>query len=288
MGWGALLTAISALGFSSLSIFGKLAYGAGANVVTLLGFRFAMAALLLWAYVLLTRRPLPDRRTAFQLLFMGGVGYTAMSTLFLSSVAEDRLSPALAGLLLYTYPAIVTLLAWRFDGVHLGRRQMTALVATLGGTGLVLLAPGSTAVFTWPGALMALGASVVYSVYILLGSRVSRRSSPVVVTTFVSSAAAVVFLTFGAATGSLVTVAPAGWWAIAGTAFFATVIAVLFFFAGVDRLGPARASMISTLEPVGTAILSALVFADRLGAVQMVGGAIVLGGIVWLQSGADT
>ncbi|HEY3365496.1 MAG TPA: DMT family transporter [Symbiobacteriaceae bacterium] len=284
---GAILTAISALGFSTLPIFGVLAYRAGANVPTLLGVRFLMAAAALWAYVLITRRTLPDLRTALQLLLMGGVGYTAMSSLYLSSVAADRLSPSLAALLLYTYPAIVACLAWWFDGQTLTGRKTAALLVTLAGVALVLIAPGAGSLFTWTGALLALASSVVYAIYIFFGSRVSRRSSPVVVTAYVSTATAAVFLGYGVLAGDLVRVAPAGWWAMAGTAFFATVLAVMLFFAGVERLGPSRASIVSTLEPVGTALLSAVAFGDRLGPWQVGGGALVLAGIVWLQLRRD-
>lgn len=284
MAVGTILTVVSALGFSTLPIFGMLAYGAGANVITLLAIRFLMASVLLWAYVLVTRQPLPDLRTGVQLLIMGGVGYTTMSLLYLSSVAEDRLSPAMAALLLYTYPAIVALLAWRFDRHRLTGRQIVALLLTLAGVGLVLVTPGSGAAFTWTGALLALGSAVVYAIYILFGSRVSVRSSPSVVTAFVSTAAAVVFLTWGFISGQLVSMAPAGWLAAGGTAIFATVVAVLLFFAGIERLGPSRASIISTLEPVGTAILSAAIFHERLGSWQIAGGLLVLAGIIWLQA----
>lgn len=284
---GTLMTAISALGFSTLPIFGMIAYSAGANVTTLLGVRFLIAALILWAYVLLTRRPLPDLKTGLLLLLMGGAGYTTMSALYLSSVAADRLSPALAALLLYTYPAVVALLAWWFDGQRLSRRQLGALGLALAGLTMVLLVPGSQTLFSLNGALLALGASAVYSTYIFFGSRVTRRVSPMVVTTYVCTAAAAVFLGAGVAAGQLVPVAAAGWAAIVGTALFATVLAVMLFFAGIERLGPAQASMISTLEPVGTALLSALLFSERLGGWQLTGGVLVLAGILWLQAGAE-
>ena len=281
---GTLLTAVSALGFSTLPIFGMIAYGAGANVTTVLGVRFLLASALLWGWLLVTRAPLPDWRTGVRLLLMGGAGYTTMSALYLSAVAENRLSPALAALLLYTYPAIVVLLAWLFDGHRLSWRQGAAMLTALLGVGLVLAAPGAGTVFTAGGALLALGAAVTYGVYILFGSRVTRRTTAHVATTYVTTAAAAVFLLFGAGAGQLVPVAPAGWLAMLGTALFATVLAVLFFFAGIERLGPSRASIISTLEPVGTTLLSALLFHDRLGLWQLGGGLLVLGGIIWLQA----
>lgn len=281
--WGTVLTAVSALGFSTLPIFAMMAYEAGGNPITLLGYRFLVAALLLWTYLLWRRVRLPDWQTSLRLLLMGGAGYSTMSLLYLSSVEGERLSPAIAALLLYTYPAIVTLLAWRFDGYQLNGQRVLALLTTLGGVGLVLVGPAGEVRFTWGGAGLALGAALVYGTYILFGSRVSRRTTPLVTTTVVSTAAAGVLLLFGAAAGELRPMAPAGWMAALGAGLVATVLAVILFFAGIERLGPSRASIISTLEPVGTAALAALLFGERLGIWQVTGGLVILASIVWLQ-----
>jgi drug/metabolite transporter (DMT)-like permease len=66
-------------------------------------------------------------------------------------------------------------------------------------------------------------------------------------------------------------------------ALFATVLAVLCFFMGLERLGAAPASIISTLEPVGTVALSALFFGEGLTLLQTAGGAAVLASIILLQ-----
>lgn len=281
---GLLMTAVSAICFSTLPIFAVSAYRAGANVTTVLGIRFLLAGLILWGLLLASRRPLPDLRTGLLLFLMGGAGYTTMSVLYLSSVEQDRLSPSLAALLLYTYPAIVALEARLFDKYNLTVQQVGALLVTLAGTALVLVAPGSGTRFTPAGAALALGAALVYATYILFGSRVTRRTHPLAATTYVSTAAAIVFLGGGALAGELVPMALPGWWAAGGMALVATVMAVVLFFAGIERVGPARASIISTLEPVGTVALSVALFGEALAVTQMVGGAMVLGGVIWLQS----
>jgi drug/metabolite transporter (DMT)-like permease len=285
---GTILTAVSALGFSTLPIFAVSAYQHGANVTTFLAYRFLLAAVVLWAYVLVTKRgQLPGWRAAVPLLLMGGVGYTAMSLCYVSSVAANRLSPAFAALLLYTYPAIVTVLTWWLDGVALGRRQLAALAVTTAGVALVLAAPGGQAVFTVVGALLALTAAVVYSLYIYIAGKVTGQTAPVVVTTYVATAAALVLLGYGAVTQTLTPLAVPGWLAVAGTALLATVLAVLCFFAGIERLGAARASLVSTLEPVGTAVLSVAFFGDHLAGWQIAGGLLVLVGVGWLTIGRE-
>jgi drug/metabolite transporter (DMT)-like permease len=57
---------------------------------------------------------------------------------------------------------------------------------------------------------------------------------------------------------------------------------MLAFFAGLARLGAARTSMLSTLEPVVTVTLASLLLGESLSAMQWVGGASVLGGVLWL------
>jgi len=62
-----------------------------------------------------------------------------------------------------------------------------------------------------------------------------------------------------------------------------TVAAILCFFAGLARVGPSAASILSTLEPLVTVALAAAAFGESLGAVQQVGGALVLGAVLVMQ-----
>jgi drug/metabolite transporter (DMT)-like permease len=66
-------------------------------------------------------------------------------------------------------------------------------------------------------------------------------------------------------------------------AVVSTVAAVGLFLAGLLRVGPTTASILSTVEPVVTIVL-ALVFGEMLGGVQLLGGALVLGAVFALQA----
>jgi drug/metabolite transporter (DMT)-like permease len=76
----------------------------------------------------------------------------------------------------------------------------------------------------------------------------------------------------------------AGWGWLAALALVSTVAAVSLFFAGLRRVGPTTASILSTAEPVVTVLLAFLVFGELLGAVQLLGGALVLGAVLVLAS----
>ncbi|WP_157071910.1 DMT family transporter, partial [Cupriavidus sp. HPC(L)] len=60
------------------------------------------------------------------------------------------------------------------------------------------------------------------------------------------------------------------------------VLAILTFFAGLQRLGAAQASMLSTLEPVVTVLLAALLLGEQIGMTQAIGGGLILAGVLWL------
>ena len=72
-----------------------------------------------------------------------------------------------------------------------------------------------------------------------------------------------------------------GW--LAGIAVVSTVGAVGLFFAGLQRVGPTAASILSTLAPVVTVGLAFAVFGESLGAAQLAGAALVLLGCVWCR-----
>ena len=72
-----------------------------------------------------------------------------------------------------------------------------------------------------------------------------------------------------------------GW--LAGIAVVSTVGAVGLFFAGLQRVGPTAASILSTLEPVVTVGLAFAVFGESLGPAQLAGASLVLLGCVWCR-----
>jgi drug/metabolite transporter (DMT)-like permease len=73
-------------------------------------------------------------------------------------------------------------------------------------------------------------------------------------------------------------------WGVAfGIALFPTMVAISLFLASLPRIGAARASLLSTVEPVVTVLLAAALLGDRLSPVQIAGGALVLAAVVMVQ-----
>lgn len=127
------------------------------------------------------------------------------------------------------------------------------------------------------GVLLATGAAVIYSVYILLGNRITNTLPPVITSGFVALFAMISFLVFGLTTQTLqFTFTPNGWLYALGVAAFSTVLSIFTFFAGMKRIGPTKASILSMVEPVVTTVFSVLLLKDHVTILQLIGGSIVI------------
>jgi len=75
-----------------------------------------------------------------------------------------------------------------------------------------------------------------------------------------------------------------GWLDIAGIVIVSTVLPVITFLLGLERVGAATASIVSCFEPVVTVSLAMLLYGERLGPAQLAGGALVLSAVILLQA----
>ena len=271
----------SAAGFATLGILIKFAFAGGANITTILAGRFLIAGVFLLLFIRLRRIPFTvSRKTACYLIMMGAVGYGGMSMLYANSV--HYLPASLTGMLLYTYPALVTVLAVLAGDERLTFQKGGALVIC--SVGLVLLLGASFEGVRLEGVLSALGAAVIYSCYIVIGNRVLKNVDPLVTSFYVCTSAGLAFLVYGLASGELLLdISPLGWLSILGIVIFPTFFGVIGFFAGLRLIGATNASIVSMLEPLITVILSALLLGERITPVQGLGGGVLLLGAIILQ-----
>jgi drug/metabolite transporter (DMT)-like permease len=277
----------SGAAFGAMAIFGKLAYAEGVTVGTLLAVRFALAAALFWVGILVRGvapplRSLP-RRDVGAGLALGAFGYAVQAGCYFAAL--ERIDASLLSLLLYTFPAMVAVAAFVLGRERLDRRRLTALGLALGGI-LLVVAGAGTGSLDAVGAALGVSAALVYTTYILVSDSVVARMQPLVLSALVCTGAAVSLSIGSALLGALRLgqVTALGWAWLVGIAVVSTVGAIVLFFGGLRRAGPTTASILATVEPVVTVLLAFLVFGERLGALQLVGGTLVLAAVVALSS----
>jgi drug/metabolite transporter (DMT)-like permease len=269
-----------------MAILARIAFASGVDTPTLLALRFAIAAAAMLVVAFARKIPLPSGSTLGMLVLLGAVGYGGQAFSFFTALT---LAPAgLVALLLYLHPALVTLLAATFLDERLSAVKIVALALALAGT-VLTVAPALTAsgsAYAGPriaaGIGFAVAAAVFYSLYIVVGAWLGRRVAAFPTSTVVISSSAALFVAVALVRGPQWPQTPTGWLAVVAIALLSTVAAVTLYFAGLQRIGPMRASTLSTLEPLVTVTSAALVLGETIAPVQMAGGALILAAVVIL------
>lgn len=305
LAFGIVLTVISAFGFGSGALFAKPVYAADVGWHVLMSWRFLIGAGLSW--LLIAGRP--AARAALRRMSRRSVGisiglgilYTGNSATYFAGL--ETVSASLAALIVYIYPAVVAVISLQVGQPLRGRRAWAALGIALAG---VALAVGNIDRSTAPpvqGLVLMVASPLIYSVWIVLAARLSGEdregvgrdaeagaaADPTVAGAIMLTATAATYWISALGLGRPVLPAQipqAAWLGIAGVGVVSTFIAVQAFYAGAHRIGAARASLVSTVEPIWTIALASILFAESLGPLQLVGGAMILVGVVIAQTGA--
>ena len=289
---GTLFCLGSGAAFGGMAVFGKLAYGEGATVGTLLAVRFSLAAALFWAAGAVARAwrardalEVPGApvgglapRDVITALALGAGGYALQAGCYFAAL--QRIDASLLALLVFTFPGIVAAAAIAIGRERADTRRLTALIVAL--AGLALLVAGGAGALDPLGAALGMTAAITYSAYILVSEGIARRVAPQVLAALVCTGAPIALTIGSLALGDLHPgeLTAAGWGWLAALAAISTVGAIGLFFAGLARVGPTTASILATVEPLVTVLLAFLVFSETLTQVQLGGGALVLAAAV--------
>jgi drug/metabolite transporter (DMT)-like permease len=238
--------------------------------------RFSAAGAVLALVMVATRRPWPRGRALVVAILMGAIGYVGQAACYFAAL--QHASAGLVALLLYAYPTFVCLLAAAFLHERLTAKTLLALATGFAGTAITLGGGHGTTT----GIALGLGAAVFYSIYIVVGARELRGTDALASATVVCLAAAATLAVASAVRAPHLPQVWWGWLAIGAIALVSTVAAMIAFFAGLKRVGPARASITSTLEPVVTVVLAWVLLGETLAPIQVAGGVLVLASAAWL------
>lgn len=188
---------------------------------------------------------------------------------------------AVGTVLLYFAPSIVAFGAWVIFRDRITRLQQVALVCSLLGIIAVsgLLAGGET--FRAAGVALGLVSAICYASYSLLGQVLLRSLSPMVVVALTGVVGSVgIWILKVLVEGPSFPSLEATLW-IAGVTGVGTTLAPLMLYTwGLSKLGAARASLLTTIEPVIAVALAFVILNETLTAAQIGGGVLVVASVV--------
>ena len=273
---------ISAACFGTLAVFATLAYSAGALPLQLLTWRFALAGVLLGAYVIATR-PAGLKVTAADLgryAVMSLLGYGAASMCFFFALKHTDAS--IVAILLYSYPAMIVVAESLFLGIRPSRTRLSAVAFTFVGCVFVLDPMSAVATVDGAGVVLGLGAALGYSVFTILSHRWIGGRSRLTLMTYLFMFTAALGAVGALFTGTSLTIGTWSadvWWLLAAIVLLPTFVAVLLYLRALSGLGAGQAAILSTVEPIFTIALAAIVLGERLATAQWIGAALVVAGV---------
>ena len=283
-GWGIAFAVVGVLAFSFRPILIKLSYAAHpVSPTTLLFLRMGLSLpfFLGIAWWLRNQQPVLARRDWAAIIGLGFLGYYAAS--FLDFIGLQWVGAGTGRLILYLFPTLVLLLSFLFLKTVPGWREIIALVMSYAGIALVLVnqVGGENRLFAL-GAALVFASALCYAGYLVAGSQVVKRVGSMRFTAYSTVVATVpAVIQFGLLESAGALDLPGSVWGYA--IILATVSTVLPLFLQAEalkRIGASHFALIGALGPVSVAVTSALGLDEPFSAVQAVGGALVIFGVL--------
>ena len=283
--WGTLFALAGTVSFAFRPVLIKLGYAAApVSATTLLFLRMSLslpffAAVAWW----LRNEPAISRKDWVGIIGLGFLGYYLAS--LLDFLGLQYVPAGLGRLIMFLYPTLVVILSALFLGKRPTARELGALAVTYAGIALVLshkLGASPEHRLFLLGAALIFGSAMCYAVYLVTGSQLIRRVGSMRFTAYtmmISTAPAVV--QFALLEGPSALDLPGVVWIYAALlASACTVLPVFLVAEALKRIGANHFALIGALGPVTTVLADFVLLEGSLTALQLAGGALVIGGVL--------
>ncbi len=245
------------------------------------GLRFATAGIALALIIKLREGGIGVERRDVRLVVMCGfVGIFLNQLTF--TYAVDYTAAANVALILASAPAFAAVFAVMLGHERVRPAHWMALGVSLIGVGLVVAGGSSLAGFSLRGDLLAVGAALTWAAYTVmlrpLFGRYSagRISALVILVGAVIMAPVTVVQVANQDFGSLTRL---DWGAWVYSTIGPLLVTNWLYFRALHRVGAARATLYMYLQPFLGAVFAAWLLGENLVAIQLIGGAVIVGGV---------
>lgn len=250
--------------------------------------RFGLAGLLLLGLLRWREGSIGlPRRDLATIALLGAVGFGVYQNLW--STALRSTTAGNSALLVAFTPIPTALIAAAIGSdVLTPTKLLGALVSFAGVVVVVAAGHGLTIDQASLGDLLTLAGALCWACYVAFGAPFLRRHSPLRATTWAVLAGTVVMAPLGL--GELREldpgrIGPGTLLALLYSAGLAAGVANVVIFHAIRLLGPTRITMYQFLSPAITVVLAFLVLGEPILLAQVVGGAVIVGGILVARAG---
>lgn len=276
----AICVALSCIALGSTPFAAKLLYAEGLDPTSVLFWRYLIAcAVLVPLATLFGAALVRDWRKGGGLLFANAIVFGAPQA-YCYYKALETVPSSITVLLFYCYP-VLTLIIERFLlGLEVKPRTVAAIAVIVTGLALIAGTELMRADIPLAGLAYAAAVPVIYAAYITISYRILGGVSALSGAVYAYGGMFLATAAFAFAVGIKV---PAGWPAWSALIYFATIagaLTALTFAYALPRLRPSGYAVIVSLEPVTVLAIGVLVLGEHLSTLELVGAALVVGGVV--------
>jgi len=221
-----------------------------------------------------------NKKQFFQLCLLGFSGIFAYNFFFFKGL---KLVPASHGALLVALNPIMVMLfsAWKY-GEKIKKVRIIGMLIALMGVVFVISRGNPLELFSsfqWGDAFM-LGCPVTWAVYTIAGKEALKTTTPIQASAWASLSGCIMLLLF-AGTETYPDFVPGKVWiALSYLGIIGTVLAFVWYYEGVMKLGVTRTAVFNNLVPVFALILSVFILKEQVHLYTYIGAALVIGGVV--------
>lgn len=188
-----------------------------------------------------------------------------------------------ANFLIYIYPVLVVFMAFMLYGERPTLRKLVVALLCFLGCGFLSLASTGQLGSPAMGIFLIMAAAVAVALYSTVSQRLLKNYSPLVITAWTMPPLGVVFLMLDWNNLPRYAEIPLPAWLVMLATGLLPTCALLLYFSAIGRIGAARTALISTIEPVSTGVMAALVLNEHFTPWQIFGAALILSGLVALE-----
>lgn len=276
---GIAFALLSAVGLGLAIAAARYAYEGGTNGLTVASMRSIALAAVLFVYCRATGRSLTLRGTdRWRCAWLG----VLMSIAFYGNVgAVEYISIGLTALLFFTFPPLIGVLQAIQDRAWPPAAKVIAIAAAF--AGLATMLGASLGASDPRGVALVLGASIAVAVNSVGVVHLVGHIHPLVAMFHMAATSAVLLPAVSLATDSVQL--PTAWsgWAGTGAVIALQCASLPLYFVAISRIGALKTAVLANLQPVTSILAARVLFAELLGLAQLVGGALVLAAIVFMQ-----
>lgn len=281
--WGVNFTAVKV----ALETMAPLAFNAG---------RFSLATAVTFGILAYqaraSNRPellrVPQRRDLIAITGISLIGNTLYQLLFINGIA--RTSPGNASLIMASSPIWIVVLGFLLRIERINRLMFAGILLSFAGIVLLVTGGGNVEIdrANIVGDALILGCAMLWAIYTVASKPLLARYSPLGMTAWSMLAGTIPLILFAIPEilrQDWSAVAPVAWIGMFYSGGLSVAIGYAIWHASVQRVGNARTAIYNNLTPVVAILFAWLTLGAAPAAIQLLGGAIVLVGLMVTRRG---